>query len=69
MEREIFSYRWHRVVVCKNVTFAFVIVPHCKAKSSKGEGRGTKVSVSNFVENLREMGTGLLMASQWIFSF
>jgi len=36
--REIFSYRWHKVVVCINVTFAFVIVPHCKAKSSKGGG-------------------------------
>jgi hypothetical protein len=33
--------------------FAFVVVPDCKAKSSKqGEG-----SVSNFVENLRERGT------------
>ena len=49
-----------------NVTFAFVIVPHCKAKSSKG--KGNKKFSFNFCGKSEGKGDRTL-ASQWIFSF
>ena len=49
-----------------NVTFAFVIVPHCKAKSSKG--KGNKKFSFNFCGKSEGKGDRTL-ASRWIFSF